>query len=202
MSMNAERHTKSFVDLFQHRIAGDIEKADAIRDFYKEYFAIMDMSADFYLETVEQVFQRYLLPQGQMKHKGAPIEPRAIKKTFLLTVEGEKDDICAVGQTLAAQDLCSGLQALHEDPPSAGRRRPLRRLQRQALGERRSIRCCATTSSRADKARPRADNEIQADRNKNQIHRNKIQADRNKIQARRNENQIHFPDANRYFSMT
>jgi poly(3-hydroxybutyrate) depolymerase len=110
MSMNADRHTKSFVDLFHHRIAGDIEKADAIRDFYKEYFAIMDMSADFYLETVEQVFQRYLLPLGQMKHRGRKIEPRAIKKTFLLTVEGEKDDICAVGQTLAAQDLCAGLR--------------------------------------------------------------------------------------------
>ncbi len=110
MSMNMDRHTKSFVDLFHHRVAGDTEKADAIAEFYKEYFAIMDMSADFYLETVEQVFQRYLLPQGLMKHKGDKVEPRAIKKTFLLTVEGERDDICAVGQTLAAQDLCSGLR--------------------------------------------------------------------------------------------
>ena len=110
MSMNAERHTKSLVDLFHHRVAGDIEKADAIRDFYKEYFAIMDMSANFYLETVHQVFQRYLLPLGQMTHKGRTIEPRAIRKTFLLTVEGEKDDICSAGQTLAAQDLCSGLR--------------------------------------------------------------------------------------------
>ena len=110
MSMNAERHSKSFVDLFHHRVAGDMEKADAIRDFYREYFAIMDMSADFYLETVDQVFQRYLLPLGKMHYKGEPIDLRAIKKTFLLTVEGEKDDICAVGQTLAAQDLCSGLR--------------------------------------------------------------------------------------------
>jgi poly(3-hydroxybutyrate) depolymerase len=110
MSMNAERHTKSLVTFFHHRVAGDIEKADAISDFYKEYFAIMDMSADFYLETVDQVFQRHLLPNGQMKHRGQTIEPRAIRKTFLLTVEGEKDDICAVGQTLAAQDLCSGLR--------------------------------------------------------------------------------------------
>jgi poly(3-hydroxybutyrate) depolymerase len=110
MSMNADRHAKSFVDLFHYRVAGDMEKADAIHDFYEEYFAIMDMSADFYLETVEQVFQLYLLPQGLMKHKGRKIEPGAIKKTFLLTVEGEKDDICAVGQTLAAQDLCSGLR--------------------------------------------------------------------------------------------
>jgi poly(3-hydroxybutyrate) depolymerase len=108
MNMNAERHAKSFVDLFHHRLAGDIEKADAIREFYREYFAIMDMSADFYLETVDQVFQRTLLPLGQMKHKGEPIDLSAIKRTFLLTVEGEKDDICAAGQTLAAQDLCSG----------------------------------------------------------------------------------------------
>jgi poly(3-hydroxybutyrate) depolymerase len=110
MSMNVDRHTKSFVELFRNRVAGDEEKADAIRDFYREYFAIMDMSADFYLETVEQVFQRFLLPEGLMKHRGRRIEPRAIKKTFLLTVEGEKDDICAVGQTLPAQDLCSGLR--------------------------------------------------------------------------------------------
>jgi poly(3-hydroxybutyrate) depolymerase len=110
MSMNVERHSKAFVDLFHHRLAGDIEKADAIRDFYKEYFAIMDMSADFYLETVEQVFQRHSLPRGEMKHRGEPVDLKAIKRTFLLTVEGEKDDICAVGQTLAAQDLCTGLR--------------------------------------------------------------------------------------------
>jgi poly(3-hydroxybutyrate) depolymerase len=110
MGMNAERHAKSFVDLFHHRVAGDFEKADAINEFYKEYFAVMDMDADFYLETVDQVFQRYLLPLGQMEYEGRKIEPRAIRKTFLLTVEGERDDICAVGQTLAAQDLCSGLR--------------------------------------------------------------------------------------------
>jgi len=110
MSMNADRHAKSFVDMFQHRVAGDFEKADAIHEFYKEYFTIMDLSAEFYLETVEQVFQKNLLPLGQMQFKGETIEPRAIKKTFLLTVEGEKDDICAVGQTLAAQDLCGGLR--------------------------------------------------------------------------------------------
>ena len=123
MSMNAERHSKSFVDLFERRIAGDFEKADAISAFYREYFAIMDMSADFYLETIDQVFQRYLLPLGQMTHKGRVIEPRAIRKTFLLTVEGEKDDICAVGQTLAAQDLCVGLwpyKKTHHLQPGVG----------------------------------------------------------------------------------
>ena len=110
MSMNAERHAKAFVDLFHHRIAGELEKADAISEFYKEYFAIMDMSAEFYLETVDQVFQRHLLAVGQMEFEGRRIEPGAIRKTFLLTVEGEKDDICAVGQTLAAHDLCTGLR--------------------------------------------------------------------------------------------
>src|SRR5208283_1940077 len=79
MSMNADRHTKSFVELFQLRVAGDAERADTIRDFYKEYFAIMDMSADFYLETVDQVFQRFLLPQGLMRHKGEPIDLSAIR---------------------------------------------------------------------------------------------------------------------------
>ena len=85
-------------------------KAEAIAEFYREYFAVMDMTADFYLETIDQVFQRCLLPQGEMTYEGVKIEPRAIRKTFLLTVEGEKDDICSIGQTLAAQDLCSGLR--------------------------------------------------------------------------------------------
>jgi poly(3-hydroxybutyrate) depolymerase len=110
MSMNAERHARSFVDMFQHRIAGDFEKADAIRDFYREYFTIMDLSAEFFLETVERIFQKNLLPLGALTFKGQTIEPRAIRRTFLLTVEGEKDDICAPGQTLAAQDLCAGLR--------------------------------------------------------------------------------------------
>jgi len=123
MSMNADRHAKSLMDLFNHRLAGENEKADAISEFYREYFAIMDMSADFYLETVDQVFQRYLLAQGEMMFKGHKIDPRAIRRTFLLTVEGERDDICAVGQTLAAQDLCSGLRPYmktHHLQPAVG----------------------------------------------------------------------------------
>jgi poly(3-hydroxybutyrate) depolymerase len=110
MSMNAERHAKSFFDMIRHRIEGDHDKAHAILEFYKEYFAVMDLSADFYLETIAQVFQESALPLGKMRFKGERIDPRAVRKTFLLTVEGEKDDICAVGQTLAAQDMCSGLR--------------------------------------------------------------------------------------------
>jgi poly(3-hydroxybutyrate) depolymerase len=110
MSMNTERHSKAFVDLFKSRVEGDFEKANQIRAFYEEYFAIMDLDADFYLETVELVFQKHALPEGKLSFRRQLIEPRAIKKTFLLTVEGERDDICAVGQTLAAHDLCTGLR--------------------------------------------------------------------------------------------
>lgn len=110
MSMNADRHQKAFADLFKHRIEGDSAKADQIRSFYEEYFAVMDLDAAFYLQTIETVFQKFALPEGTLLFKGRPIVPRAIKKTFLLTVEGERDDICAIGQTLAAQDLCSGLR--------------------------------------------------------------------------------------------
>lgn len=107
MNMNIDRHRKSFQDLFELRVAGDDEKANQIRDFYKEYFAIMDLSADFYLETVDKIFQRHLLPKGELTYRGERVRPDAIRRTFLLTVEGMRDDICGIGQTLAAQDLCS-----------------------------------------------------------------------------------------------
>ncbi len=123
MSMNTQRHAKSFADLFKYRVEGEFDKADAIKHFYEEYFAIMDLSADFYLETIDVVFQKASLAAGTMTYKNRLVDPSAIKKTFLLTVEGEKDDICAVGQTLAAQDLCSGLRPYmktHHMQPGVG----------------------------------------------------------------------------------
>ena len=123
MSMNAQRHTKSFRDLFDHRVKGEHDKADAIRNFYEEYFAIMDLPADFYLETIRDVFQSPKLAKGDMTFKGEKVDPGLIRRTFLLTVEGEKDDICAVGQTLVAQDLCSGLRPYmksHHMQPGVG----------------------------------------------------------------------------------
>ena len=107
MNMNVERHRKSFKDLYALRSAGDDEKADLISDFYKEYFAIMDLSAPYYLQTVERVFQNHRLPKGELMYRGRRVNPNALRKTFLLTVEGERDDICGIGQTLAAQDLCT-----------------------------------------------------------------------------------------------
>jgi poly(3-hydroxybutyrate) depolymerase len=110
MSMNIDRHVKAHRDLYDDLVKGDLEKAQATKDFYDEYFAVLDLSAEFYLETVSLVFQEHALPLGTLEWRGCKVEPRAIKRTMLLTIEGERDDICAVGQTLAAHDLCSGLR--------------------------------------------------------------------------------------------
>jgi polyhydroxyalkanoate depolymerase len=110
MSMNIERHVKAHRELYDNLAAGEHEKAKLTKDFYDEYFAVLDLTAEFYLETVRIVFQEHKLPTGQIEWRGEKVEPRAIRKTMLLTVEGEKDDICAVGQTVAAHDLCSGLR--------------------------------------------------------------------------------------------
>jgi polyhydroxyalkanoate depolymerase len=115
MSMNLERHAKSFLDLRRHLEKGDVEKAEPILTFYHEYFAMMDLPAEFYLQTIRAVFQEHLLPLGRLTSRGRLVEPARIRKTALLTVEGEKDDICAIGQTLAAQDMCSGLMAYRKE---------------------------------------------------------------------------------------
>ncbi len=111
MSMNPQRHRKAFADLHAHIMAGETEKADATRAFYDEYFAVNDLPAEFYLETVQLVFQEHALARGVLRYRGRPVRPEAIRRTALFTVEGERDDICAIGQTVAAHELCSGLAA-------------------------------------------------------------------------------------------
>ena len=110
MSMNAQRHRKQFELLYQHLVDGEMAQANAIRSFYDEYFAVNDLPAEFYLETVERVFQTYDLPRGELTVGERKVNPAAIRRTVLLTVEGERDDICSVGQTVAAQDLCTGIR--------------------------------------------------------------------------------------------
>jgi poly(3-hydroxybutyrate) depolymerase len=110
MAMNMERHTKAHEKLYGHLLRGEHAEAQAIKSFYDEYFAVLDMPAEFFLETVDIVFQRALLARGELFHRGRKVEPRAIRHTALLTVEGERDDICGLGQTAAAHDLCSGLR--------------------------------------------------------------------------------------------
>ena len=111
VSMNLERHIKSHVDLANHLAKGEKEKAEIIKTFYDEYFAVMDLPAEFYIETIRDVFQEHLLPQGKLTWRGRRVNPASIKRMGLMTVEGEKDDICSIGQTLAAQDLCTGVRA-------------------------------------------------------------------------------------------
>jgi len=110
MSMNLDRHVKAQIDLFCHLANGDDEKAAAIRAFYDEYCAVMDLPAEYYLQMVRTVFQEHALPLGKFEWRGRRVAPSAIQRTALFTVEGERDDICAVGQTLAAQELCSNLR--------------------------------------------------------------------------------------------
>ena len=109
ISMNPARHFDSHLQMFRHLVQGDGESAEAHRRFYDEYLAVMDVPAAYYLETVDQIFQRHLLPRGEMQWRGCSIRPEVIKKTALMTIEGELDDISAPGQTLAAQELCSSL---------------------------------------------------------------------------------------------
>ena len=110
MSMNLERHKQSFRQLYQHLVEGRTEEARAIQSFYEEYLAVNDLPAEFYLETIEQVFQTHDLPLGQLRWRGRRVDPAAIRRTALMTVEGERDDICAVGQTMAAQELCPNIR--------------------------------------------------------------------------------------------
>ena len=110
MSMNIERHVKAHQELYQNLVKGEYAKAQATKTFYDEYFAVLDLTAEFYLETVRLVFQEHALPLGTLEYHGHRVDTKAIRKTTLFTVEGERDDICAVGQTVAAHELCSSLR--------------------------------------------------------------------------------------------
>jgi poly(3-hydroxybutyrate) depolymerase len=107
MSMNLDRHISAHFNQLRSLVGGDAASAEAHRRFYDEYAAVMDLPAEFYLETVQRVFQEHALPRGALTWHGRTVRPAAIRRTGLLTVEGERDDICAIGQTMAALDLCS-----------------------------------------------------------------------------------------------
>jgi len=109
MSMNLDRHIGEHIGLFRHLVRGDGDSAEQHRRFYDEYLSVMDLPAEFYLQTIETVFQKHALPNGTWVSRGRKIDPAAITKTAVMTVEGELDDISAPGQTIAAQRLCSSL---------------------------------------------------------------------------------------------
>lgn len=123
MSMNLDRHLIAHRDFFQHLVKGDGDNAEKHREFYDEYLAVMDLTAEFYLQTVETVFIEHALPRGTMMHGDTPVDCSAIRNTALLTVEGEKDDITGRGQTRAAHDLCTNLpqdMKVHYEQPNVG----------------------------------------------------------------------------------
>ncbi len=110
LAMNIDRHREAHRRLHDHIIAGETEKADRIRQFYEEYFAVLDLTEEFYIETIDRIFQKVELANGTYTHRGRLVRPDAIRHTALLTVEGGRDDICAIGQTAAAHELCSSLR--------------------------------------------------------------------------------------------
>ncbi|QPC86129.1 polyhydroxyalkanoate depolymerase [Mesorhizobium sp. NBSH29] len=123
MSMNLDRHLGAHKDFFMHLVKDDGDSAEKHRDFYDEYLAVMDMTAEFYLQTVDTVFVRQALPNGTMMHRAENVDPAAIRNVALLTIEGENDDISGIGQTRAAHDLCVNIpQSMrsHYLQPSVG----------------------------------------------------------------------------------
>ncbi len=114
IAMNPGRHCQSHWDFYRNLLRGDLDDADAHRRFYDEYNAVLDMAADYYLETIDVVFQQHLLPKGQWVVNGQPVRPQDITRGALLTIEGEFDDISGAGQTEAAHELCSGIAAANQ----------------------------------------------------------------------------------------
>ena len=111
MAMNLGNHLVSHWEMFRHLVQGDGESAESTKEFYDEYRAVCDMTAEYYLQTVDVVFQRHLLPKGELTHRGRRVDPAAISDVALLAIEGERDDISGVGQTKAALDISKSLPA-------------------------------------------------------------------------------------------
>jgi poly(3-hydroxybutyrate) depolymerase len=109
MAMNLDRHLSAHYEMFKHLVEGDGDSAEKHREFYDEYLAVMDLTAEYYLQTVDQVFVRHALPKGAMRHRGQPVDLTAIRRCAIMAVEGEKDDISGIGQTRAALELTPNL---------------------------------------------------------------------------------------------
>lgn len=123
LAMNLDRHVEAHLDYFTHLVEGDCDSAESHEAFYQEYLSVMDLPAEFFLQTVRTVFQDHDLPEGRLTHRGRKVDCSRITRTALMTVEGEKDDICGLGQTEAAQDLCPnvlGVDRYHHVQPGVG----------------------------------------------------------------------------------
>jgi poly(3-hydroxybutyrate) depolymerase len=114
VAMNPGRHINAHLEMFNHLVRGDDSSAEKHREFYDEFLTVMDLTFEYYLQTIDTIFVHHALPKSEMIHRSEKIDLKAIRHTSLMTVEGEKDDICGVGQTYAAQDLCSSIPALRK----------------------------------------------------------------------------------------
>ncbi len=130
MAMNLGNHLVSHWGMFRHLVAGDGESADSTKAFYEEYRAVCDMTEEFYLQTIDVVFQRHALPKGEMEHRGRRVNPAAIRDIALLAIEGERDDISGIGQTQRRAGHFDRHRREAEEISPRQRRRPLRHLQR------------------------------------------------------------------------
>ena len=129
MTMNLDRHLNAHKELYWHMVEGDGDSAEKHEEFYDEYMSVMDLTAEFYLQTVEKVFIEHALPKGTFTHRNKLIDPSAIKKVALFTVEGERDDISGVGQTEAAHDICANIPKSKKAALSPAESGPLRGVQ-------------------------------------------------------------------------
>ena len=146
LSMNLERHVSAHADLYRNLVTGDDESAEATRKFYDEYASVMDLPADFYLQTIDRVFHRRDLARGAFVSRGRAVDPGAIARTAVLAIEGENDDICAVGQTAAVHGLLTGLaDGKRGTISSAGP--AITGSSTAAVGATRFIRSCVTSSA-------------------------------------------------------
>ena len=134
MTMNLGNHMISHWEMFKHLVQGEDVEADATKDFYEEYRSVCDMTAEFYLQTIDVVFQHHTLPKGEMMHRGRRVDPGAITDIALLAIEGERDDISGLGQTKAALTIATNLPDAEKKYLVAGCR-PLRHLQRQQMAQ-------------------------------------------------------------------
>ena len=147
MSMNLGNHLMSHYEMFKHLTVGDEASADATKAFYDEYRCVCDMTAEFYLQTVEEVFQKHSLPNGEFVHRGKPVDLGAIRDTAILAIEGERDDISGIGQTRAALDLATGLPKAQEALLTSPRAPGTTASSTAAAGATRSPRWSRTSSS-------------------------------------------------------
>ena len=149
MSMNAEQHQEAHQRYFDDLVKGDGDSADKHLEFYDEYLSVLDLTEEFYLQTIDIVFQRYLLPKGELDHRGRLVRPELITDIGLMTVEGENDDISGIGQTQAAHGLCSGLPDDMQGATTSSRRSATTASSTAAASATRSIRASATSSPSA-----------------------------------------------------